>query len=376
MSKNYYDILGVSKTASVEEIKRAFRKLAHQHHPDKSNGDEAKFKEANEAYQVLGNSEKRKQYDQFGQTFDRAGGGSAGFGGATDFSGFADVFRSGNGGVNFGFDDLGDIVGDIFGFGGGRNQQSSRQARGRDMEIEMAIDFKEAIFGTEKEIELDKNVVCSKCKGNGAEPGAKIETCKTCNGKGQVTRIQRTILGSIQTAIVCPDCQGQGKVSSQKCDRCDGQGIVRDRVKIKFKIPAGIDNGQSIRLNGKGEETALGNRSGDLYITFRVREDKKFVRDGSNILTKEKVSFSQAALGDKIEVETVDGLVNLKIPAGSQNGKVFKLSNRGVLNPRAGSRGNHLVEIIVITPQKLTKKQKDLFEELRDLDKKKGWKFF
>lgn len=373
---NYYDVLGVSKNATGEEIKKAFRELAHKHHPDKQGGDEKKFKEINEAYQVLSNPEKRKQYDQYGQTFEqaRSQGGFSGFEGFRDFSDYAEAFRNGGANVNFDFGDLGDVFGDLFGFGGRR--QASRQTRGRDLEIEMALDFREAVFGAEKEIEIDKNITCPKCKGNGAEPGAKIETCKTCNGRGQITRTQRTILGSIQTQTYCPDCEGQGKVPTQKCSQCRGRGVTRDRVKIKFKVPAGIDNGQSIRLTGKGEAGQSGASSGDLYIHFRVREDKKFVRENLDILSQDFITFSQAALGDTIEVETIDGKVKLKIPAGTQSGKVFKLSERGVPNPRTGKRGNHLVEVIVKIPEKLTKKQKELLEELRKLDNKRNWDIF
>ncbi|MCG2692853.1 molecular chaperone DnaJ [Candidatus Parcubacteria bacterium] len=367
---NYYDILGVPKTASSEEIKRAFRKLAHQHHPDKSGGDEQKFKEANEAYQVLSNPKKRKQYDQFGQTFEQAqaGGGFSGFNGFRDFSGFADAFRSGGGGVNFDFDDLGDIVGDLFGMGGRSARARTRTQHGQDIEIQMALDFKEAAFGAEKEIELDKNVICPKCNGNGAEPGTKIETCKTCGGTGQVTRVQRTILGSIQTSGICPDCQGEGKVPSQKCSQCRGAGIVQSKEKIKFKVPAGISAGKSIRLLGRGEAGIRGGAPGDLYITFIIREHSRFKREEDDVITQEEITFSQAALGDKIDVETLDGKVKLKIPTGTQTGKIFKLSDRGIPYLRGRGRGDHLVEIIVKTPQKLSRKEKKLFEELRDED--------
>lgn len=366
MSKDYYKIIGVEKGASQEEIKRSFRKLAHEHHPDKKTGSEEKFKELNEAYQVLSNPEKRKQYDQFGSTFDQAGGPGAGFSG----------FGGQGGGVNFDYEDLGDIVGNIFGFGGGRQGRSRRQTRGRDLEIEMAIDFKEAVFGTEKELELEKNIVCPKCTGNGAEPGTKIEECKNCQGTGQVAQSQRTILGNIQMQAPCPECSGQGKVASEKCKHCTGNGRVRDRVNIKFKVPAGIDDSQSIRLQGKGEAGQSGVPAGDLYIHFRVRPDKDFTREGSNILTEQGISFSQAALGDKIEVKTIDGPVKLKIPAGTESGKVFKLTNRGVPIPGSSDRGAHLVKINIVTPKKLTKKQRELFEKIRDEEKGKGWGFF
>lgn len=369
MSKDYYKILGVNKSASQDEIKRAFRKLAHEYHPDKKGGNEEKFKELNEAYQVLGNSEKRQQYEQFGQTFEqaRAQGGFAGFDGFRDFSDFADAFRSTGGsqqGFRFNFDDLGDIFGDIFG-SSHRSRQTRRQ--GNDIEIQIAVDFQEAIFGCTKEILLDKNITCPKCNGNGAEPGTKIETCKTCQGRGEVEQVQQSFLGAIRTRKVCSDCNGEGKNASQKCGRCKGKGVVPDREKIKFKVPAGIDNGQSIRLAGRGEAGSLGGPAGDLYITFRVREDARFERKSNNILSQQEITFSQAALGDNVEVMTLDGPVKLKIPAGTQSGKIFKISNRGVPYSRGSDRGDHLIKITVKTPAKLSRKERKLFEELKKL---------
>lgn len=381
MSKDYYKILGVEKNASQDEIKKAFRKKAHEHHPDKGGGDEAKFKELNEAYQVLGNEQKRKQYDQFGSAFGNMGGGGAGGG----FSGWQDFARQAQGGgFNVNMDDFGDLN-DVFsnffsGFAGGGQRRSSRggRTRGADIESRMVIGFKEAIFGAEKEITLNKNVVCSKCSGNGAEPGSKISTCPTCKGSGQVTRMQRTILGTIQTAVTCPDCGGEGKKAEKKCSQCKGVGVAKDKKKIKFKIPAGINDGETIRLSGEGEAGFKGGAAGDLYINFQVEKDPRFKREDSNISSILKISMVQAALGDKVEVETIDGKVNLTIPAGTQGGKVFSLKGKGATSLRRSGRGDHFVEIKVQIPESLTKRQKELLEEFdgQNGEKAKGrfWK--
>ncbi len=372
MGKDYYKTLGVEKNANQEEIKKAFRKLAHEHHPDKKGGNEAKFKEINEAYQVLGDAKKRSQYDQFGSSFEhaQAGGGFQGFDGFRDFSGFTNGF-------NVNADDLGDLfggLGDMFGFsGGGHSQRSSnRNRRGKDIEAILTLDFLEAVFGTEKEISLSKTVKCQHCQGIGAEPGSKAENCSACRGSGRQMRSQRTIFGTIQTQIVCPDCSGEGKIFTHQCSHCQGSGLTKDSVKLKVKIPAGIDNGETIRLSGQGEAGAKNSASGDLYLKIRVLSDKNFVRDGYNILSKAEISFAQAALGAKIDLQSVDGEVSLKIPEGTQSGKVFILRAKGVpvLNQRGAfggvKRGDHMVEIIVKTPTNLNKKQKELLKQLEE----------
>lgn len=362
MSKDYYNILGVGKNASQEEIKKAFRKKAHQCHPDKQGGDEQKFKEINEAYQVLGDAKKRAQYDQFGSAFEhaQAGGGFSGFEGFRDFSGFTNGF-------NVNFDDLGDIfggLGDIFGSSSRGGRSRGRVNRGDDIEVLLNIEFKEAVFGAEKEISLRKNVVCDRCGGNGAEPGSRIETCKTCGGTGRIIKTQRTIFGIMRTQAACSDCGGEGKAHSRKCSKCRGNGVVQEISVIKVKIPAGIDNGETIRLSGHGEAGAKASPAGDLYLKIRVNPDIKFKRDGYNILSKAEISFAQAALGDKIKIDTVGGPVKLKIPEGAQSGKVFRLSGRGIPRLRGGGRGDHLVEIIVKTPTGLSRKQKEMLKEL------------
>ena len=369
MSKDYYNTLGVDKSASPDEIKKAFRKLAHEHHPDKKSGDEAKFKELNEAYQVLGDQKKRSQYDQYGQTFEQAqaGGGFSGFEGFRDFSGATNGF-------NINMDDLGDIfggLGDVFGFSGGGSRQR-RQRHGSDISVLLSINFNEAVFGAEKEIGLKKTVKCSKCHGEGREPGSEVVVCKTCDGKGRVVRVQRTILGNMQVQMTCEDCGGEGKTFKEKCSACRAAGLVQEIVNLKVKIPAGIDNNETIRLTGQGEAAAKGAQPGDLYLKIRVNSDRRFQRDGINIKSRAQISFSQAALGDKIEVATVDGPVDLKIPEGTQSGKVFILRDKGVphLNGRGSfgraqdKRGNHLVEVIVKTPTSLSRKQKELLKEL------------
>ncbi|MFA6306332.1 MAG: molecular chaperone DnaJ [Patescibacteria group bacterium] len=358
MNKDYYKVLGVDKNASAEEIKKSFRQKAHQCHPDKQGGDERKFKELNEAYQVLSDSKKRSQYDQFGSAFEHGqAGGAQGFGGFGDFSG----------GFNVNMDDLGDIfsgLGDVFGFGGGQGQRSRSARRGSDIQVLLAINFNEAVFGVEKEISLKKTVKCSKCQGEGREPGSEVITCKTCGGKGRVIRVQRTILGNMQVQMACEDCGGEGKSFKEKCSACRGAGLVQEIVNLKVKIPAGIDNNETIRLSGQGEAAAKGGQAGDLYLKIRVNPDRRFQRDGANIKSRAEIGFSQAALGDKIEIVTVDGPVDLKIPEGTQSGKIFILRDKGVPYLNGRGRGNHLVEVIVKTPAGLSRKQKELLKEL------------
>lgn len=355
MSKDYYKTLGVDKGASQEEIKKAFRKLAHQYHPDKTHGDEAKFKEINEAYQVVGDEKKRAQYDRFGADFAQGGGHGGGFQG---FEGF------GGEGFNINMDDLGDMFGgfgDIFGFGGGR---SSKKKQGRDIQISATVTFSEAAFGVEKEIKLNKAVQCDHCHGNGAEPGTAVETCKTCNGQGRVMRVQRTMLGAIQTQATCPDCQGEGKTYAVKCKKCTGHGIVKEVVNLKIMIPAGIDNGQSIRLGGQGEAGERGAPAGDLYVNIRLEPSREFRRDGFTVLNDVNIGFTMAALGGKIEVPTIDGVVTLKIPEGTQSGKQFLLRDHGIQKLNGRGRGDHIVTIIVKTPTSLNRAQRKALEDL------------
>ncbi len=362
MAKDYYDILGVKKGATQDEIKKAFRKLAHEHHPDKAGGNNDKFKEINEAYQTIGHEGKRKQYDQFGST-----GGTGGFN-YSDFARAQGGNPFGQGGfsqsnVNFDFGDLGDL-GDVFGsFFGGSSKSQNRQARGSDMETEISITFEESVYGVEKDIQLSKKIICHHCNGNGAEPGSKINNCNNCGGSGKISSVQQTILGAFQTQRICPNCQGEGKTYEKKCKTCSGSGVEYGNEKIKVMIPAGIEDGQQIRLSGKGESSAKGT-SGDLYINIKVNRSHKFQRVGDDIKSDYHISVSQAILGDKIEIETVDGHVSLKILAGTQSHTSFKLSGKGVPHLRSRGRGDHLVQIIVDIPKSLNKKQRKLIEEM------------
>ncbi len=354
MSKDYYKILGVDKEADDASIKRAYRKLAHKHHPDKNNGNAEKFKEINEAYQVLSDKQKRSQYDQFGQTFDGSSG-SAGGQGFQGFSGF------GGQGMNFDFGDLGDIFGDVF---GGRGRSKTGPIRGSDLQMELVIDFDKSVFGGEDVIELYRSVQCPKCKGEGVEPGYKINTCETCGGVGQVKRQSQTMFGVFSQVTTCPKCNGTGKIPEKPCSRCGGDGISKESENIKIKIPAGIDDGETIKLSKKGEAGRRGGEYGDLYIRIRVNPSKDFVRKGYDIISEIPLSFTEAALGSNVLVKTIDGDVILKIPSGTQTGKVFILKSRGVTRLGRSGRGDHLVKVTVVTPKKLSQKEKKLFTEL------------
>lgn len=358
--RDYYDVLGISKTASDDEIKKAFRKAAVKYHPDKEGGDEAKFKEASEAYEVLKDKQKRQRYDQFGH----AGVGGAS-GGGNPFEGF------GGQNVHFDFGDggLGDIFGQFFG-GGFGGQQRQRPRRGRDVETSVTLTFEEAVFGVETDLALTIDIECEHCKGSTVEPGHDMKTCPTCKGAGQQTRVMNTMFGAIQQAVVCEECRGRGKVPEKVCTVCHGSGTERREQKIKVKIPAGIDDGATIRLPERGEAIGDGAR-GDLYVHIRVKAHKKFTREGDLILSEEHVSMAEAALGTEIDVETVDGTVRMKIPAGTQSGTDFKLSNHGVPHLRKTTRGAHIVSVVVDTPTKLSKKQRELLEQFES-SKKRG----
>lgn len=346
--KDFYKILGIEKGASQDDVKRAFRKLAHEHHPDKG-GDEAKFKEINEAYQILGDPQKRQQYDQFGgAAFDGTGnfngGGFGGFPGGFDFGGA-------------GFDDLGDILGGMFGMGGGRRRQ-----KGEDIEVSVRMTFKEAVFGVEKEIPLNKKSNCERCGGQGAEPGSSMKTCATCAGRGFTISVQRTLLGNVQMKTACPECQGRGEKPEKLCTECHGSGTKHGRKTLRVDIPAGVEDGMRIRVRGEGESIGPSGEPGDLYILVHVERDPRFEREGSNIYSTKNIGFSQAALGDTVDVDTVDGKVQMKIPAGTQSGDELRLRGKGV--PSGRGRGDHIVIVRVMTPRKVDRRQKELLEEL------------
>lgn len=365
MSKDYYKILGVEKNASPEEIKKAFRKLAHKHHPDKQGGDEAKFKEVNEAFQVLGDENKRKQYDQFGADFAQQGG----FGGGVSWDDFMRAARGGGfngfqGNADFGGIDLGDLFGDIFGFGGGRRSQAGRQRRGNDIQVDVQLEFREAVFGIEKDIELTKNNACDVCSGSGTEPGSNLKTCPDCRGQGQISHVRQTILGAMQQVVTCSTCQGVGKVAEKVCRHCGGDGMVRSQSRYKVKIPAGISDGEALRLTGKGESAGVGSVAGDLYVKVHVRTQKGFERQGDDIHTEVTISYTQAVLGDKVVIETLEGNKKLVIPAGTQSHQKFKLKGLGVPHLHRGGRGDQYVKVIVDVPKRVNRQAKKLLEEL------------
>jgi molecular chaperone DnaJ len=365
--RDYYEILGVGKEASADEIKKAFRRKAIELHPDKEGGDEAKFKEINEAYEVLKDQQKRQRYDQFGHA--GVGGNGGGMGG-NPFEGYGGFGQGQN--VNFDFGDLG--FGDIFGsfFGGGGSGRSQQAARGRDVETRVDISFEQAVFGTDVNLSLTLEDVCEHCNGTTAEPGYEMKKCDQCNGSGQVVMQTRTIFGNIQQAATCPKCHGRGKIPEKECTVCHGKGTKAKKQTIKLKIPAGIDDGATIRLREHGEAIA-GGPKGDLYVGVRVKPHKKFTREGDLILSEEHLDMVSAALGAEIEVETVDGLVRMKIPSGTQSGSDFKLSGHGVPHIKNDSRGAHIVTIMVDTPTNLSKQQKELLEQFRSpVAKKRG----
>jgi molecular chaperone DnaJ len=353
--RDYYEILGIGKNASADEIKKAYRRAAVKHHPDKEGGDETKFKEINEAYEVLKDGQKRQRYDQFGH----AGvGGNGSRAGGNPFEGFGG-FSGQNVHFDFGDGGLGDIFSQFFGgpSAGGRGPK-----RGRDVEATLQLSFEEAVFGVEQNIDLDMNDQCSHCHGTTVEPGYDMKTCPTCKGAGQTNRVMNTIFGAIQQSVICETCDGRGKVPEKTCSVCHGRGVERRKKSINLKIPAGIDDGATIRLKEHGE--AIGNgQKGDLYVHIRVKAHKHFTREGDIILSEQHVNMVDAALGTEIDVETVDGKIRMKIPAGTQSGTDFKLSNHGVPHIKSDRRGPHIVSIIVDTPTKLSRKQKELLEQ-------------
>ncbi|MFA6973751.1 MAG: molecular chaperone DnaJ [Parcubacteria group bacterium] len=364
MAGDYYKILGVSKGATDDEIKKAYRKQAHKYHPDKSGGDEAKFKELNEAYQVLSDKSKRSQYDQFGQTFNQAGGGGQGAGGF-DFSGFQGF--GGQGGQDFNFEFGGggfeDIFSDIFGGGGTRTR---RRPQGQDIQVDLEISFADMVAGAERDIKLYKNVVCERCQGEGGEPGAGEKTCPTCHGSGQIKKTARSFFGNFAQVVECPECHGAGEVPNKKCTKCHGDGRIKEEEIIKIKVPAGIQHGQTISLQGHGEAGGRGSVPGDLYVNIHVQPDKRFQRKGQDILSTEAIPFSMAVLGGKVEIETVEGKLVLKIPAGTKSGEIFRIKEKGVPELQGRGRGNQLVTVIIETPKSLSREQKDLIEKLKN----------
>lgn len=352
--RDYYEVLGVEKTASQAEIKKAYRKLSKQYHPDinKEPGADVKFKEIAEAYEVLSDEQKRAQYDQFGHA-----GAQQGFGGGGGFGGF------GGGG----FDGFEDIFSSFFGGGGSRRRDPNAPRKGADIEHSIIISFEEAVFGAEKEIELVRDETCDSCHGTGAKPGTTKDTCSTCRGTGQVSETVNTPFGQMANRRTCPTCHGTGSIIKEKCDTCHGAGKMKKRTKITVTIPEGIDHGQTMRVSGKGEAGVNGGPYGDLYVTVRVRQSDKFERDGDDIYYELPITFAQAALGDEIEVPTVHGKVKMKIAAGTQSGDRFRLRGKGVKNVQGYGQGDQHVIIKVVTPKKLNAKQKELLREFAEI---------
>lgn len=352
MGKDYYDILGVEKGASKDDIKKAFRKLAQKYHPDKKGGDEAKFKEASEAYAVLSDDKKRAEYDAYGRTFAGNGGAPGGF----DFGGFDFSQYAQQGGQAFEFD-LGDIFGDFFGGGG------SRVKRGRDISIDVEISFKESVFGTERKVLLNKFNTCSTCEGTGAKEGSEMTTCSRCSGAGKIHETKQSFLGSVSTVKQCDLCFGQGKIPKEKCATCFGEGILKEEQEIKLNIPQGIQNGEMIRLTGGGE-AIRGGQSGDLYIKVHVKSHETLHRDGQNLTMQLGVKLTDALLGSSYTVETLDGPITVKIPAGISHGEILRVKGKGVPYESSG-RGDLMIKIAITLPQKLSKKAKKIIEELK-----------
>jgi molecular chaperone DnaJ len=347
VKRDYYEVLGVPRNASAEEIKKAFRKLAFQYHPDRNrDGDAAeKFKEVNEAYEVLSDADKRAAYDRFGHR------------------GAEGLF--GRGFEGFGFGDYGDIFEDFFNFFSGTST-TTRQAprRGNDLRYRVSISFEEAALGCEKEISISRTEVCGTCHGTRAKPGSQPKRCPACNGSGQVRREQRSLFGRFINTAVCGQCHGEGTLITEPCQDCKGSGFQKQERNISVKVPAGIDDGNGIRLTGEGDAGSRGGSPGNLYVVVSVAPHQFFTRDGDDVLYELPVNFAQAALGMEVEVPTLYGESRLKVPAGSQNGKVFKLKDKGIPHLRGGGRGDELVVLRVVTPESLTKEQRRLFEEL------------
>lgn len=368
--KDYYKILDVDKKASKEDIKKAFYKLAAKYHPDKKTGDEGKFKEINEAYQVLSNDQKRKEYDTYGQTFSGAGSnagggpGAGGFGAGQGFGGFDfSGFQQGDfGGMNFDMDDLGDIFGDIFGGFGGRG---TKQKRGRDMQLEMDISFEESIFGVNRNVLISKVSTCKTCHGNGAKAGSKMETCSKCNGKGKINDVKRTIFGAMQSVKTCEECNGKGEVSKEKCIDCKGKGVRETKEDIKISVPVGINNGEVLRMSGMGEAVS-GGQSGDLYIKIFVKQDKIWKRDGNDLIINQDVKLTDALLGAKYIISGIDGKIELEIPKGASANDILKVKGRGVpYQNNKQNRGDVLIKLNILIPKKISKKAENIIEELK-----------
>ncbi|MEK7124360.1 MAG: molecular chaperone DnaJ [Patescibacteria group bacterium] len=363
---DYYEILGVTKSASQDEIKKAFHKLAHKYHPDKG-GDEKKFKEINEAYQVLSDAKKRQQYDQFGKGFDQMGGAGSQPGGGWDFN-WSWQNAGPSQGANFDFEDIGDIFGDFFSFGGGGPRRATKRdiKKGKDIQVDIEINLEETLKTASRKINLAKQVVCHRCHGNGSEPGAKINECFACRGSGQVQQIKKTILGSYTAFTTCPECKGDGAKPEKLCNVCKGEGRIKGQEDVEISIPAGIDSGQVLEFAQKGEAGKKGGKAGSLYVRVFVKDHPVFERKGDDLYVWQEINYSQAVLGDEVEVPTMEGSpILLKVPQGTESGKVLRISGKGIPHFSGYSRGNMYVELIIKTPRKISRRQKQLLDELK-----------
>lgn len=355
MAKDYYNLLGVARTATPDEIKRAYRRLAHKYHPDKAGGNEEQFKEVNEAYQVLSDQEKRSQYDQFGQTFDSAGSNGNPFGGfnvnAEDLGGFSDIFEQ-------------------F-FGGARGGRSARGVRrGQDVGVDVTLSFQESAIAASRDFSLNLYHTCEHCHGNGAEPGTPIKDCPTCQGSGTVRTAQRSMFGMVAQATLCPDCQGEGKRAEKVCTVCRGEGRTKRSRDLSVDIPAGIADGQTIRISGKGEAPPRGGLAGDLYVTVHVEPHATLRREGDHVHTQTTVSFAAAALGTTVKVDTLTGKSTVTVPAGTQPATRLTLAQQGFPNVQTGRKGDEVVTVNVEIPKKLSRRQRQLLEEFAAAGKK------
>jgi len=357
MAKDYYQILGVSRNSSPEDIKKAYYKLAHKYHPDKG-GDEKKFKEINEAYQTLSNKEKKAQYDKFGRIFEEGAGFEPGFDFGSAWGRQAMDFE-------FDFGDLSDLMEDFFGFGAGKQKKDFK--RGKDIEVEMELPLEDVLKDREREIVLQKFISCSRCQGVGAEPGTNIKECFSCRGTGWVQQIKRTPFGSFTRSMTCPECGGEGFRPEKTCNVCKGEGRIKGQEEIKIFIPAGVDTNQVIKVEGKGEAGRRAGKPGNLYIRIFVKPDPIFQRKGDDLYVKTPISLTRAVLGGEVEMSTLDGTkILVNIPAGTESGKILKISGKGIPRFSGLGRGNMYVELIIKIPKKLTKKQKELLEQLRE----------
>lgn len=366
--RDFYEVLGVGKTASEDEIKQAYRKLAKKYHPDLNPGDKAaeeKFKEVNEAYEILSNKDKRAQYDQFGHAaFDPSAGGGYGYG-ASGFGGFSGFSSGGFSGSFSGFED---ILGSMFGggFGGSRTQNANAPMQGDDLRYSMTITFEEAAFGCKKEISYRREEKCSACGGTGAKPGSETKTCQKCKGSGQIRVQQNTVFGSMMSTRPCDVCGGTGKIIDQPCDSCHGDGRTSKLMKVSVTVPAGIDNGQTIRIAGKGSAGYNGGPDGDLLVSIRVKNHKQFIREGFDLYINMTIPITTAVLGGDVKVPTLSGEVKYSIPAGTQSGTTFRLREQGIQRLQQSGKGDLYVNVTVDIPKKLTEEQRKLFEKLAE----------